>query len=479
MAVLTDLWHSLSSSLPWVCLSLFLLRRVARPGHRLGSISWCRRDLCQDLVVHLWVRDLTWRVGMMLIQVARSLLSAVSPPVLPILGGKGSLWPGAPDVSWSSASSSSPSAVVHVGMLFRFFDQWRSITSNRFVLNMVWGHYLQLQSHPSLFQDFHQFNVKVATAHHPIIQKEVDELLAKGAIEPSSGGAGFYSSMFMVPRCTGGLWPMHNLKHFNHYMHIPFKLPTIRHVGQLIQHGDYAFSIDLQDAYLHILNVKHHHFLHFVWHNVPYQWKVLPFGLATAPQVFTARTKPNLFLCHHKGFHIVICLDDILVLVHSKWAGKRACLFLCSLLVRLGFHINFSKSDLCLSQTFCFLGLCWDTVCMSVSSPPDKLADIQQLALSLLQSQHVTFCKVMSFLGKTKVCTSGHSLKWDLCHVIQSDMLHVYYSPAHLFFHVHFPLSSLHQLEQLSHLQQSPVPLQFPLSDVVIVTDATPTHWAF
>ena len=37
MAVLTGLWHRLSSSLLWVCLSLFLLRMVARPGHGLGS----------------------------------------------------------------------------------------------------------------------------------------------------------------------------------------------------------------------------------------------------------------------------------------------------------------------------------------------------------------------------------------------------------------------------------------------------------
>ena len=28
-------------------------------------------------------------------------------------------------------------------------------------------------------------------------------------------------------------------------------------------------------------------------------------------------------------------------------------------------------------------------------------------------------------------------------------------------------------------MQQRPVPLQFPLPDVVIATDATPTHWAF
>ena len=96
---------------------------------------------------------------------------------------------------------------------------------------MVQGHHLQLQSHPPLFCNFCQVNIKVATTHHPIIQKEVDELLAKRAIEPSSGGAGFYSSMFVVPKHTGGHWPILNLKYFNHYMHVPsFKMPTIRHV---------------------------------------------------------------------------------------------------------------------------------------------------------------------------------------------------------------------------------------------------------
>ena len=116
---------------------------------------------------------------------------------------------------------------------------------------------------------------------------------------------------------------------------------------------------------------------------------------------------------------------------------------------------------------------------MSVSLPPDKLAAIQQLALSFLCTPHVTVCKVMSFLGKANFCTNGHSQLWCLCRVIQSDMLCVYHSPTQLFSHVHFSLSSLRQLEQLSTIQQSPVPLHFPLPDVVIATDATPTHWAF
>ena len=172
-----------------------------------------------------------------------------------------------------------------------FLDQWRSVTSNRFVLNMVQGHHLQLRSCPPLFCYFWQFNVKVAAALHPIIH-EVDELLSKGAIEPYSGFAGCYPSVFVIPEHTGGLPPILNLKQCNHYLHIPsFKMPTLGHV----QH--------LQDADLHIPIVKHHHFfLWFVWHNIPYQWKVLPFGLNTAPRVLAVLTKPVLFLCHCKGY---------------------------------------------------------------------------------------------------------------------------------------------------------------------------------
>ena len=59
--------------------------------------------------------------------------------------------------------------------------------------------------------------------------------------------------------------------------------------------------------------------------------------------------------------------------------------------------LNFSMSDLHLTQTFCFLGLCWDTVNMPVSLPSDKLAAIQQLTFSLIQIHHAIVCKVMSF----------------------------------------------------------------------------------
>ena len=57
-----------------------------------------------------------------------------------------------------------------------------------------------------LFHNFKWSNIKAPTADHPVIQKEVDELLAKDAIKLLSGGAGFYySDEFLVPKCTGCL----------------------------------------------------------------------------------------------------------------------------------------------------------------------------------------------------------------------------------------------------------------------------------
>ena len=39
-------------------------------------------------------------------------------------------------------------------------------------------------------------------------------------------------------------------------------------VWQIIQQGDYAFSIHLKDAYFHIPIVKHHHSFLYLFHKI-------------------------------------------------------------------------------------------------------------------------------------------------------------------------------------------------------------------
>ena len=82
-----------------------------------------------------------------------------------------------------------------------------------------------------------------ALAHHPIIQKEMNELLAKDAIKPLIGVLLLLQCIF-VPKCTRGLRPILNLKWFNCYIHIPtFMLPAIKQTWWVIQEGDYSFLL--------------------------------------------------------------------------------------------------------------------------------------------------------------------------------------------------------------------------------------------
>ena len=64
---------------------------------------------------------------------------------------------------------------------------------------------MQLRCHPLLFCNFKWFNINAATALNPVIQKKVDEILATGSIEPSTGSAVFHSNVFVVPKHTSSL----------------------------------------------------------------------------------------------------------------------------------------------------------------------------------------------------------------------------------------------------------------------------------
>ena len=65
-------------------------------------------------------------------------------------------------------------------------------------LYLIWLQvpHLQLRWHTLFFHNFKLFNTKAAMAHHPIIQKDVDELLARDAIDPWMGGVSLYSYIY-------------------------------------------------------------------------------------------------------------------------------------------------------------------------------------------------------------------------------------------------------------------------------------------
>ena len=80
-------------------------------------------------------------------------------------------------------------------------------------------------------------------------------MLHKNAIsEISPDTPGFYSNIFLVCKASGGWPPVIDLKQQNHHIDAPhFHMHTISSVLSTVERGDYAFKIDLQDAYFHVL----------------------------------------------------------------------------------------------------------------------------------------------------------------------------------------------------------------------------------
>lgn len=65
-------------------------------------------------------------------------------------------------------------------------------------------------------------------------------------------------------------------------------MENITSLKDIIQRGDLMGQLDLKDAYLSIPIAKAHwRYLRFQWKAQNYEFRTLPFGLASAPRVFT------------------------------------------------------------------------------------------------------------------------------------------------------------------------------------------------
>ncbi|KAJ8039589.1 hypothetical protein HOLleu_17357 [Holothuria leucospilota] len=69
-------------------------------------------------------------------------------------------------------------------------------------------------------------------------------------------------------------------------------METLAVILPSLQPRSWATSIELKDAYLHIpIHQSHHRYLAFRYKGIDYCFRALPFGLSTAPRVFTRVTR--------------------------------------------------------------------------------------------------------------------------------------------------------------------------------------------
>ena len=173
------------------------------------------------------------------------------------------------------------------GRLAHFAQNWTEITDNKWVLSLIRkGYRIPFKERPILSPNPTFFQQPLSLQ----LEEEVASLLSKGAVEEIIPECpGYYSRIFLVPKKNGKLRLIIDLSVLNHSVYTEtFKMETQRKVRNTVQLNDWAFSLDLTDAYLHIpIHHRSCKYLRFTLRGRVYHFKALPFGLSTSPFVFT------------------------------------------------------------------------------------------------------------------------------------------------------------------------------------------------
>ena len=206
----------------------------------------------------------------------------------------------------------------------------------------------------------------------PFIDSEVKNLLSLGALKTISFSTeNFYSRLFLVPKKEGTFRPVIDLSRLNKFVeNFHFQTESISCLKTLLKMGGFMSCIDLKDAYLSVqIRESSQKYLCFQWRNRSFAFQGLSFGLNTAPRVFTKILKPIAAYLWKRGIRIIVYLDDFLNLGSSIEDSRATTLLTLDLLHWLGFTINWEKSILVPSQSLTFLGLCINSLALSLSLP--------------------------------------------------------------------------------------------------------------
>lgn len=276
------------------------------------------------------------------------------------------------------------------------------------------GYTLQFARRPPRFGGVIMTEVSEQSA--PLLRAEISSLLAKQAVEivpEERRNSGFYSRYFLVPKKDGGMRPILDLRLLNKALaKRTFKMITVKQILAHIQPDDYFIAVDLKDAYFHIQIAPHHRrFLRFAFEGVAYQFKVLPFGLALAPRVFTMCMNTALAPLKLSGMRILNYLDDWLVIARSRSALEEHKHRLLAHLTGLGLSVNIQKSTLQPRQSITFLGMILDSRTMIANLSEPRIQSIHNTLALFVQGRAIplrTFQRLLGLMAAAaSVCRLG------------------------------------------------------------------------
>ena len=288
--------------------------------------------------------------------------------------------------------------------LCSFKRDWLINKCSQNVLNIITnGYVLPFRSKPNLIRFPLILSEYKAQQKDQALATCIQSLLSKNAIERVENvkSLGFYSRLFLVPKPHQRWRPVIDLSRLNTFLHVEkFKMETPESIRTSLVPGEWVSSIDLSDAYLHIpIHPNSRKYLRFCYKAQVFQFTSLPFGLATAPQVFTMIVKEVKLMALSRGLRIHQYLDDWLIRSQSQEESQMDTQAVVDLTQSLGWIINQEKSELKPTQVFSFVGYEYHLDSALVRPTHERWLKLQDLILRLKSKRVLTARCLMSLIG--------------------------------------------------------------------------------
>ena len=290
------------------------------------------------------------------------------------------------------------------GRLRKRLAFWERLGANEFVLDTIKNGYKLPFIH--IPRESYKINNKTDMDNTDFVSDTIIDLIDSGSVIEVPFKPIVVNPLSVAFNSSGKPRLILDLRFVNeHLLKEHIKFDDWRVFEQFVEPGGFVFKFDLRKGYHHIdILPEHQNFLGFSWKRNGkehfYVFTVLPFGLSTAPAVFTKVLRPLLSSWHKQGIKIAVYLDDGFGIASTFEKTFNHSKTTKNLLMLAGLVTNDEKSEWNPSKSLTWLGVTVDLNKNTYQIAEERISSLLKSLFCVLKSPYTTARKLSRIAGK-------------------------------------------------------------------------------